>query len=59
MSGALYSPVPSSILPLLTPQAKCAVPILINLVVFLLLTQGQNHLKLHSLLLNQAEEMKI
>lgn len=59
MSGALYSLVPSSIFPPLTPQAKCAVPILINLVVFLLLTPGQNHLKLHSLLLNQVEETKI
>lgn len=57
--AGLYSLVPSSIFPLLTPQAKCEVPLLINLMVSLLLTSGQNHRKLHSLPLNQAEETEI
>ena len=39
-----------------TPQAKSEVAILINLPASFQLTSGQPHLKLHSLLLNQAGE---
>lgn len=46
----------SSISSLFTPQAKSEVAILINLPASLQLTSGQPHLKLHSLLLNQAGE---
>lgn len=49
----------SSIYSLFTPQAKSEVAILINLPASLQLTSGQPHLKLHSLLLNQAGETEI